>query len=140
MMREEMSGTIMATRRQARIPKDLARDMILNGWDEEPIGGTDSGSDISDVEDPEYCPSGHCQMVAERRRILDWAQMAAGVRDDAVQMVRLLCFTYSKSASQENKCLTHLSSSFPLYIPSQNTLITSYCSDQHFTENNTTSY
>ncbi|KAL6467499.1 hypothetical protein MHYP_G00231760 [Metynnis hypsauchen] len=51
--------TIMATRRQARIPEDLARDMILNGWDEEPIGGTDSGSDISDVEDPEYCPSGH---------------------------------------------------------------------------------
>ncbi|KAL6476139.1 hypothetical protein MHYP_G00146380 [Metynnis hypsauchen] len=51
--------TIMATRRQARIPEDLARDMILNGWDEVPIGGTDSGSDISDVEDPEYCPSGH---------------------------------------------------------------------------------
>ncbi|KAL6483815.1 hypothetical protein MHYP_G00086870 [Metynnis hypsauchen] len=51
--------TIMATLRQARIPEDLARDMILNGWDEEPIGGTDSGSDISDVEDPEYCPSGH---------------------------------------------------------------------------------
>ncbi|KAL6461124.1 hypothetical protein MHYP_G00310900 [Metynnis hypsauchen] len=51
--------TIMATRRPARIPEDLARDMILNGWDEEPIGGIDSGSDISDVEDPEYCPSGH---------------------------------------------------------------------------------
>ncbi|KAL6476071.1 hypothetical protein MHYP_G00145700 [Metynnis hypsauchen] len=49
----------MATRRPARIPEDLARDMILNGWDEEPIGGIDSGSDISDVEDPEYCPSGH---------------------------------------------------------------------------------
>ncbi|KAL6482037.1 hypothetical protein MHYP_G00101170 [Metynnis hypsauchen] len=29
--------TIMATRRPARIPEDLARDMILNGWDEEPI-------------------------------------------------------------------------------------------------------
>ncbi|KAL6475186.1 hypothetical protein MHYP_G00162260 [Metynnis hypsauchen] len=51
-------NTIMATRRPARIPEDLARDMILNGWDEEPIGGIDSGSDISDVEDPEYCPSG----------------------------------------------------------------------------------
>ncbi|KAL7888155.1 hypothetical protein AOLI_G00031290 [Acnodon oligacanthus] len=62
------------------------------------------------------------------------------VRDDAVQMVRLLCFTYSKSASQENKSLTNLSSSFPLYLPSQNTLITSHCSDQHFTENNTASY
>ncbi|KAL6473720.1 hypothetical protein MHYP_G00172810 [Metynnis hypsauchen] len=47
--------TIMATQRPARIPEDLARDMILNGWDEEPIGGID----ISDVEDPEYCPSGH---------------------------------------------------------------------------------
>ncbi|KAL6488470.1 hypothetical protein MHYP_G00022110 [Metynnis hypsauchen] len=54
-----ISETIMATRRSARIPEDLARDMILNGWDEEPIGGIDSGSDISDVEDPEYCPSGH---------------------------------------------------------------------------------
>ncbi|KAL6491359.1 hypothetical protein MHYP_G00017040 [Metynnis hypsauchen] len=51
--------TIMATLRPSRIPEDLARDMILNGWDEEPIGGIDSGSDISDVEDPEYCPSGH---------------------------------------------------------------------------------
>ncbi|KAL6481994.1 hypothetical protein MHYP_G00100740 [Metynnis hypsauchen] len=49
----------MATRRPATIPEDLAQDMILNGWDEEPIGGIDSGSDISDVEDPEYCPSGH---------------------------------------------------------------------------------
>ncbi|MEQ2291042.1 hypothetical protein AMECASPLE_009344 [Ameca splendens] len=33
--------------------------MILNGWDEEPIGETYSGSDISDVEDSDYCPSGH---------------------------------------------------------------------------------
>ncbi|KAL6458771.1 hypothetical protein MHYP_G00322430 [Metynnis hypsauchen] len=48
-------STIMATQRPARIPEDLAQDMILNGWDEEPIGGID----ISDVEDPEYCPSGH---------------------------------------------------------------------------------
>ncbi|KAL6470885.1 hypothetical protein MHYP_G00195350 [Metynnis hypsauchen] len=55
----KITSTIMATRRPARIPEDLARDMILNGWDEEPIGGIDSGSDISDVEDPEYCPSGH---------------------------------------------------------------------------------
>ncbi|KAF3839538.1 hypothetical protein F7725_018255 [Dissostichus mawsoni] len=45
--------------RPARIPADLARDMILNGWDEEPIGGIDSESDISDVEDPDYCPPGH---------------------------------------------------------------------------------
>ncbi|KAL6473560.1 hypothetical protein MHYP_G00171210 [Metynnis hypsauchen] len=37
--------TITATRRPAGIPEDLARDMILNGWDEEPIGGIDSGSD-----------------------------------------------------------------------------------------------
>ncbi|KAL6483210.1 hypothetical protein MHYP_G00080820 [Metynnis hypsauchen] len=51
--------TIMATQRPARIPEDLARDMILNRWDEEPIGGIDLGTDISDVEDPEYCPSGH---------------------------------------------------------------------------------
>ncbi|KAI4806684.1 hypothetical protein KUCAC02_017499 [Chaenocephalus aceratus] len=49
----------MATWRPARIPEDVARDMILNGWDEEPIGGIDSGSDISDVEDPYYCPPGH---------------------------------------------------------------------------------
>ncbi|KAK1885696.1 PiggyBac transposable element-derived protein 4 [Dissostichus eleginoides] len=49
----------MVTWRPARIPADLARDMILNGWDEEPIGGIDSESDISDVEDPDYCPPGH---------------------------------------------------------------------------------
>ncbi|KAK1900093.1 PiggyBac transposable element-derived protein 4 [Dissostichus eleginoides] len=49
----------MATWRPARIPADLARDMILNGWDEEPISGIDSESDISDVEDPDYCPPGH---------------------------------------------------------------------------------
>ncbi|KAK1901192.1 Glucose-6-phosphate 1-dehydrogenase [Dissostichus eleginoides] len=49
----------MATWRPARIPADLSRDMILNGWDEEPIGGIDSESDISDVEDPDYCPPGH---------------------------------------------------------------------------------
>lgn len=36
--------------------------MILNGWDEEPIGGIDSGSDISDVEDPDYCPPGHVRL------------------------------------------------------------------------------
>uniref|UniRef100_UPI0037E73DA8 forkhead box protein D2-like n=1 Tax=Semicossyphus pulcher TaxID=241346 RepID=UPI0037E73DA8 len=50
--------SIMAARRPARIPEDLARQMILDGWDEEPIGGFDSGSEISDVEDPDYCPPG----------------------------------------------------------------------------------
>ncbi|KAL6486767.1 hypothetical protein MHYP_G00061590 [Metynnis hypsauchen] len=40
--------------------------MILNGWDEELIGGIDSGSDISDVEDPEYCPSGHVRLSETR--------------------------------------------------------------------------
>lgn len=48
----------MAARRPARIPQDLALQMIQDGWDEEPIWGTDSGSDISDVEDPDYCPPG----------------------------------------------------------------------------------
>ncbi|GLD62743.1 piggyBac transposable element-derived protein 4-like protein [Lates japonicus] len=46
----------MAARRPIRIPEDLARQMILDGWDEEPIRGIDSGSDISDAEDPDYCP------------------------------------------------------------------------------------
>lgn len=46
----------MAARRPARIPVDLALQMIQDGWDEEPIGGIDSESDISDVEDPDYCP------------------------------------------------------------------------------------
>ncbi|KAL6491094.1 hypothetical protein MHYP_G00014390 [Metynnis hypsauchen] len=59
---ENIIQTIMATRRPARIPEDLAQDMILNGWDEEPIGGIDSGSDISDVEYPEYFPSGHVRL------------------------------------------------------------------------------
>ncbi|KAK5615845.1 hypothetical protein CRENBAI_021420 [Crenichthys baileyi] len=53
--------TIMATWRPARLPKDLARDMILNGWDKEPIGEIDSGSDISDVKDSDYCPPGHAR-------------------------------------------------------------------------------
>lgn len=30
--------------------------MIQDRWDGEPIGGTDSESDISDVEDPDCCP------------------------------------------------------------------------------------
>lgn len=42
----------MAARRPARIPLDLALQMIQDGWDEEPIGGIDSESDISDIEDP----------------------------------------------------------------------------------------
>lgn len=37
----------------ASIPLDLALQLILYGWDEEPIG-IDSESDISNVEDPEY--------------------------------------------------------------------------------------
>lgn len=40
--------------RPARIP--VALQMIQDGWDEEPIGGIDSESDISDIEDPDYCP------------------------------------------------------------------------------------
>ncbi|GLD67801.1 piggyBac transposable element-derived protein 4-like protein [Lates japonicus] len=48
----------MAARRPTRIPEDLARQMIPDGWNEEPIGGIDSGSDISDAEDPDYCPPG----------------------------------------------------------------------------------
>lgn len=50
----------MAARMPARIPVDLAIQMILE--DEEPIMGFDSESDISDeedpIEDPDYCPPG----------------------------------------------------------------------------------
>lgn len=46
----------MAARRPDRIPVDLALQMIQGGWHEEAIGGTDSESDITDVEDPDCCP------------------------------------------------------------------------------------
>lgn len=48
----------MAARRPARIPEVFAQQMILDGWDDELIRRIDSRSDISDVEDPVYCPPG----------------------------------------------------------------------------------
>lgn len=46
----------MVARWPAMIPLDLALQMILEGGDEEPFGGINSESDISDVEEPDYCP------------------------------------------------------------------------------------